>query len=237
MKEQHFFYTPEPLCGELPEEETGHAVRVLRLKENDEMWLMDGAGSFYKARITETDKRRCLYEITETLPQEKTWNGHLHLAVAPTKNIDRIEWLTEKAVEIGIDELTFLDCQYSERHKVKDERIKNIIVAAAKQSKKGWMPQYNGLMSFEDFIMKQKQIANGYLFICHCYEGKKTLLKTATRGGDAVVLIGPEGDFSMNEVKQAEECGAISVTLGNKRLRTETAALYAAACWQLNNEI
>ena len=233
MKEVRYFYTPEPMIGALPDDEAAHALRVLRLTEGDEIFLMDGKGSFYRAAITEATKKRCGYQIVETLPQTSQWKGHLHLAMAPTKNIDRTEWFAEKATEIGFDELTFLDCQFSERRVVKDERIEKILVSAMKQSRKAYLPQLNSMIPFCDFI---KRPFAGQKFICHCYDDHLPLLKDLlVSGEDAVVMIGPEGDFSIEEVKAAEAAGFQSVSLGKSRLRTETAALVAVHLMNLVN--
>lgn len=236
MKEIRFFYNPTPETCELPTEEAEHALRVLRLQIGDEMWLMDGMGTFYRATITEATKKRCLYRIEESLPQNREWKGHLHLAVAPTKNIDRMEWLAEKATEIGFDELTFLDCHNSERKIVKAERIEKILVSAMKQSHKSELPRFNGMVKFSDFIKKLSDDNLSNRFICHCHEGEKSLLKNTLSEGNAVVLIGPEGDFSVEEVKMAENNGFHSVTLGKSRLRTETAALVAVNIMHMWNE-
>ena len=233
MKEVRYFYTPEPMSGALPDDEAAHALRVLRLAEGDEIFLMDGKGTFYRAAITEATKKRCGYQIVETLPQTPQWKGYLHLAMAPTKNIDRTEWFAEKATEIGFDELTFLDCQFSERRVVKDERIEKILVAAMKQSRKAYLPHLNSMMPFSEFI---KRPFSGQKFICHCYDDHLPLLKDLlTPDEDALVMIGPEGDFSIDEVKAAEAAGFQSVSLGKSRLRTETAALVAVHLMNLVN--
>ncbi len=227
----HVFYTPEILTNpELPEEEAGHCLRVLRLTTGDEVMLTDGQGSFYKAVISAASGKRCQVRIIETLPQEKGWTGHLHVAMAPTKNMDRTEWFAEKATEIGFDELTFLNCRYSERKVIKTERIEKILVSAIKQSLKANKPILNEMTPFDRFIT---QDFAGQKFIAHCYPGEKTLLKDAVRPGeDAVVLIGPEGDFSEEEVAKALAAGFRPISLGKSRLRTETAAL--VACHTLN---
>lgn len=234
MKEQRFFYTPEPQAGILPDDEAVHAVRVLRLTPGEEIYLMDGKGTFYSAVIDEASKKRCTYHITDTSPQPRLWGGHLHLAMAPTKNIDRTEWFAEKATEIGFDELTFLDCQFSERRMIKDERIEKILVSAMKQSHKPTLPRLNPMTPFDTFI-------NNYItcpkYICHCYSDELPLLRQQLDGqttGDALVLIGPEGDFSIDEVKRAEAAGFVSVSLGKSRLRTETAALVAVHLMHLH---
>lgn len=137
MKEERYFYVPNVTTNnQLPEEEAGHALRVLRLQSGDNMVLMDGKGTFYHAIVTLASHKKCSYEIQETLPQEKTWSSQIHLAIAPTKNIDRIEWLAEKVTEIGFDELSFLHCTFSERKMLRQDRIEKIVVSAAKQDSK-----------------------------------------------------------------------------------------------------
>lgn len=222
----HTFYTPNIMASaELPEEEAAHCLRVLRLTVGDEILLTDGKGFFYKAQIDGIDGKRCHVKIVETIEQVPLWKGHLHLAMAPTKNIDRTEWLAEKATEIGFDELTFLDCRFSERKVVKNERIEKIVVSAVKQSLKARKPQVNEMIGFTRFI---RQNFPGQKFIAHCYEGDKPLLQDVLDAdADALVMIGPEGDFSPEEVRQAEEAGFQAVSLGRSRLRTETAALVA----------
>lgn len=231
----HVFYTPDIATSpELPEEEAGHCVRVLRLSLGDEIMLTDGKGSFYKAVISAASGKRCQVRITETIPQEKAWNGWLHIAMAPTKNMDRIEWFAEKATEIGLDELTFLNCRYSERKVIKTERIEKILVSAVKQSLKAAKPVLNEMTDFNKFITRDFK---GQKFIAHCYEGEKPLLKDVLHpGGDALVMIGPEGDFSEEEVAKAIAAGFQPVSLGKSRLRTETAALVASHTLNLLNQ-
>lgn len=236
MKEIRYFYVPDAArVTELPDEEAVHAVRVLRMTAGDEMMLMDGEGTFYRAQVTLTSQKHCLYEIVESLPQERQWQGRVHLAIAPTKLMDRIEWMTEKAVEVGIDELSFLDCQFSERRSLKLPRIEKIVVSAVKQSRKAYMPQLNDLESFKTFV---KRHSTGRRYIAHCYgEVARVNLFDELRKGsadeDALVLIGPEGDFSIDEVRMAVEAGFVSVDLGKSRLRTETAGLSAVMMMQL----
>ena len=161
MKEVRFFYVPNASSvNELPEEEAQHAVRVLRMEMGDEMMLMDGEGIFYRAIVTEATKKRCLYRIEETLPQERQWQPHLHLAMAPTKNMDRTEWFAEKATEIGFDELTFLRCRWSERTVIKTERVEKILVSAMKQSHKAWKPILNEMVDFIAFLQEIKEREN-----------------------------------------------------------------------------
>ena len=223
----HVFYTPDIQShAELPEEEAAHAVRVLRLQTGDEVTLTDGKGNFYRAEISTATNKRCLVNLLETIPQTPLWSGHLH--------IDRTEWFAEKATEIGFDELTFLNCRFSERKVIKTERIAKILISAIKQSLKARLPQLNEMTDFNKFI---SQPFNGRKFIAHCYEGDKPLLKDIVRKGeDALVLIGPEGDFSEEEVKKAIENGFEPISLGRSRLRTETAALVACHILNLQNQ-
>lgn len=240
MKEARYFYVPNATeDNELPTDEAIHAIRVLRLKIGDDIFLIDGKGTFYEAVVTLANSKHCLYKITQTLVQNKTWKGHIHLAIAPTKDISRIEWLVEKATEIGFDEISFLNCQFSERKNLRIDRIERIVISAMKQSRKAWKPIVNNMLSFEDFMQKE---VIGQKFICHCYnEIEKTdFFSNINNSGlfeDITVLIGPEGDFSINEVHQALQQQYKSTTLGNSRLRTETAGLAAVLMANLANRI
>lgn len=240
MKEARYFYVPNATeHNELPTDEAIHAIRVLRLKIGDDIFLIDGKGTFYEAVVTLANSKHCLYKITQTLVQNKTWKGHIHLAIAPTKDISRIEWLVEKATEIGFDEISFLNCQFSERKNLRIDRIGRIVISAMKQSRKAWKPIVNNMLSFEDFMQKE---VTGQKFICHCYnEIEKTdFFSNINNSGlfeDITVLIGPEGDFSINEVHQALQQQYKSTTLGNSRLRTETAGLAAVLMANLANRI
>ena len=231
----HLFYTPDiSTTLELPQDEAAHALRVLRLVEGAEVMLTDGQGSFFRSEIDVISGKRCYMRIVETITPTPLWKGHLHLAMAPTKNMDRIEWFAEKATEIGFDELTFLNTRYSERKVIKTERIEKILVSAIKQSLKANKPVLNEMIDFNKFIA---QDFKGQKFICHCYEGEKKLLKEAIiPGEDALILVGPEGDFSEEEVAKAIEAGFQPVSLGKSRLRTETAALVAAHTLNLFNQ-
>lgn len=239
MKEIRFFYVPSAAeLTELPMEEAMHALRVLRLKSGDEMFLMDGVGNFYRAEVTIAATKRCMYEIKEVLPQEKSWKGNIHIAIAPTKMMDRVEWFCEKATEFGIDEMTFLNCKFSERKVMRTVRLDKIVVSAVKQSHKPWKPRLNAMMPFKDFVTAKRE---GRKYIAHCNEeidrkdffSEVYSLASSLEGDDVTVLIGPEGDFSIEEVKLAIENGYESVTLGTSRLRTETAALSATMMAQL----
>lgn len=243
MKEVRYFYVPDAAHqGELPAEEATHALRVLRLKAGDEIFLMDGEGSFCRAEVSMASSKHCLYDIREIMPQKRAWRGRVHLAIAPTKMMDRIEWMAEKATEIGFDEISFLHCKFSERKQLRVDRIEKIVVSAVKQSHKAWKPVVNELVSFKEFIETPR---TGRKFICHCYEEveKQDLFGLLMQSGgraseakageddesceDITVLVGPEGDFSIDEVRLALEYGYESVSLGTSRLRTETAGLVA----------
>ena len=240
MKETRFFYVPDAETQqELPSDEASHAVRVLRLKEGDELMLMDGKGCFYRAVVTVASNHHCLYRILEKQPQPPQWQGHVHLAIAPTKMMDRMEWMTEKATEVGFDELSFLDCQFSERRNLKLERIRKIVVAAVKQSHKAYMPEVNDMTPFKPFIASHTA---GHRYIAHCYQEVARVnlfdeLCQLQPSDDAMVLIGPEGDFSIDEVRSAVSAGFVSVDLGKSRLRTETAGLSAVMMMQLAKQI
>jgi 16S rRNA (uracil1498-N3)-methyltransferase len=237
MKEARYFYVPDAAhAHELPADEASHAVKVLRLTAGDEMMLMDGQGNFYRAVVIVASNHHCMYDIQETQPQERPWQGHIHLAIAPTKLMDRTEWMVEKAVEIGVDEMTFLDCQFSERRVVKTQRLEKIAVSAMKQSRKAWKTEIHEMTSFNDFITTPR---SGYQYIAHCYEEVERSflfeqMKTLAPTEDVTILIGPEGDFSIDEVRNAIGKGYQSVHLGSSRLRTETAGLSAVMMAQLS---
>ena len=230
MKEIRFFYVPEAgKVQELPTEEATHALRVLRMRTGDEMYLMDGQGVFYHAEVGMTTNKKCFYLIRETLPQEKTWRGRIHLAIAPTKMMDRIEWMAEKATEIGFDELDFLDCKFSERKTLRTDRVERIVVSAMKQSHKAHKPMVGEMEPFGDFVVRPRE---GRKFIAHCYAEieRKDLfatLQTIAPEEPVTVLVGPEGDFSIDEVRLAMTHGYEPISLGRSRLRTETAGLSA----------
>lgn len=236
MKEERYFYVPNAgQTNELPETEAQHATRVLRLKEGDRMWIVDGQGTLSEAEVTLASNKHCLYNILSSQTIEKTWSGRIHLAIAPTKMIDRMEWMVEKATEVGFDEISFLDCQFSERHTLRIDRIEKIVVSAMKQSHKAWMPRINTLTDFQSFVQAPR---SGRKFIAHCYnEHERTDFFDAVYGAastdDITILVGPEGDFSVKEVEQALSAGFTPITLGESRLRTETAGLSAVMMAQL----
>jgi len=253
VKEERYFYVPcAATLTELPQEEAQHAIKVLRLREGDTIFLMDGKGTFYRAEVSMVSNKHCAYDIIETIPQERSWKNHLHIAMAPTKMMERTEWMAEKATEIGIDEFSFLECQFSERRTLRSDRIDKIVVSATKQSRKAWKPVVNDMQSFRSFV---EQPRKGLKFICHCYneiERKdlfETLKSLESLGSlkdtkvpvpvpvNITVLVGPEGDFSLDEVRLAMQHGYISTSLGSQRLRTETAALSAVMIMQLSQRL
>lgn len=203
----------------LPAEESKHITKVLRKKEGDNLNFTDGKGHLLIAEITNSDTRKTQVRIIEKYPKEKQHNYYLHIAIAPTKNIDRFEWFLEKSCEIGIDEITPIICERSERKIIKIERCNRILLSAMKQSLKYHLPKLNEGTSFQDFIKKDFK---GSKYIAHCKEGKKTEIK---KGNRTLILIGPEGDFSSTEIKIALQNQFKAIELGNSRLRTETAGI------------
>lgn len=232
------FYAPECTSSEgtkqLSEEESQHAVKVLRLKEGDNIIVVNGAGGYYKARITNSHHKRCEFEIIDAFEHFGKRDYRLHIAIAPTKNIERLEWFIEKVTEIGIDEITPVICRYSERKLIKPERLEKIIVSAAKQSLKAYFPKLNTVCNFNEFI---KNYSASQKYIAHCYDTDKTTFKNILQKKDNVlVLIGPEGDFSTEEVELAIKNGFSPISLGESRLRTETAGIVACHTVSLINQ-
>ena len=216
--------TPAQTTYQLSEEESKHAVRVLRLAMGDAVELLDGRGGHYQAEIAEANPKRCQLRIThhETVAPRPYF---AHVAVAPTKNLDRMEWFVEKAVEIGVERISFLRCARSERRELKLERLEKIAISALKQSGQAWLPQLDEMQDFAAFVA---EVMPNTTFIAHLEEGERTALaQVAGTGPGCCVLIGPEGDFTPQEIALARAKGILPVTLGNSRLRTETAALAA----------
>ncbi|MCH4895848.1 16S rRNA (uracil(1498)-N(3))-methyltransferase [Marinilabiliaceae bacterium JC040] len=229
----HLFYTPD-IEGKrytLDKTESRHCVRVLRLKEGDKIQLIDGKGGFYTAEIIDGNQNSCTVECIETIKEYGKRDYKIEIGIAPTKNIDRIEWFMEKSTEIGMDVFTPLLCDHSERKQVKHERLERIITSAVKQSLKAYHPRLNEMTKFMDFIKAEHK---GQKFIAHCEEGEeKNLFQDVYKAkSDVCILIGPEGDFSPKEIKAAKEAGFQEISLGNSRLRTETAGL--VACHTVN---
>jgi 16S rRNA (uracil1498-N3)-methyltransferase len=228
------FYTPdiEPSHPQyfLSEEESKHAIRVLRLEAGDKVQLIDGRGGFYDAQIQDAHPKRTILNITSVTPNFNKRNHYLHIAVAPTKNIERLEWFLEKATEIGVDEISLIITQRSERKEVKVDRLNKIITAAIKQSLKAYHPVLNDAVKLNQLLT---QPFDGQKFIAHCEAGEKfDLRREIISNSRYLVLIGPEGDFSPAEIELALESDFKPITLGEARLRTETAAL--EACFEVN---
>ncbi len=206
-------------------EESKHIVRVLRKKENDILYITNGKGFLFNAQITIVNDKKCVAKIVAIQEKKKPWNYYLHIAIAPTKNNNRLEWFLEKATEIGIDEITPIICQNSERRTVKTDRLDKIVQSAMKQSLKFTLPKLNEPIKYNDFI---KQEFNGKVCIAHCENSEKSLLKKIIKPNEVItILIGPEGDFSIPEIQLASENKFIPISLGDSRLRTETAGLVA----------
>jgi len=230
------FYSPNIRhTHQLPDQESQHCVKVLRMKEGDKLTVTDGEGFFYDCTLIQAHHKNCMISINGEIPQPKSWNFNLQIAFAPTKNIDRIEWFAEKATEIGIDRFSPLLCRFSERKELKTERLEKIVVSAMKQSQQAVIPVIDDMISFEKFI---QQPFNGHKFIAHCYPSEKVFLaQTYRKGENALVLIGPEGDFSEEEVQKAIDFGFKPVSLGENRLRTETACLVATHIIHIINNL
>ena len=207
----------------LTPEESWHCCKVLRCKAGDQIHIIDGLGAFYKGELITATEKQCVAHITEGPTYQTKRNYYLHLAIAPTKQMDRIEWMVEKAVEIGIDELSFLKCKNSERVNIKIDRVKKIVESAVKQSKQALIPKVNDLEEFKKVTTSLADIK----LIAHCEEGVKSELKSLEfKDKKILVLVGPEGDFTKEEIELAKGAGFKPVSLGDTRLRSETAGLY-----------
>ena len=216
-----------------PKDESKHIVKVLRKQEGDNLNITNGKGFLFSAKIIEANHNKCKAKIT-AVEQERDKKYHIHLAVAPTKMNDRFETFLEKATEIGLDKITPIICDHSERKVVKINRFERVLQSAMKQSLHYSMPEISEAISFQEFIQQEQ---NEQKFIAHCEENeKKSLQKELEPGKNYTILIGPEGDFSSEEIKSAIKAGFVPVTLGNTRLRTETAAIVAAHTAALINE-
>lgn len=229
----HIFYTPDITQNSytLNEEESKHCVRVLRLTIGDIVNLVDGKGGFYTAEITSDNPKKVSLSVLKVETEFHKRNHYLHIAVAPTKNIDRIEWFLEKATELGIDEITPVITDRSERRVVKEDRLNKVITSAVKQSIKAYHPKLNDAISFEAFL---REPFDGHRLIAHCIDNgeKQYISKLVAPHQKYLILIGPEGDFTPNEVDLALNKGFKALTLGDNRLRTETAAL--SVCFEIN---
>lgn len=232
------FYSPDihsqPV---LDETESQHCCRVLRKKEGDHIRVTDGKGTVYECEITDAHPRHTMLRIIGETHTEKVWNCRITVAVAPAKNIDRLEWLLEKLVEVGVDEIVFLKCDRSERKVVKTERLRKIVDSAMNQSLKTYRPELTELTDFRRFVDSRTE-SNRFVGYCDDNTERRDFSdEYLAKGGDVVIMIGPEGDFSPAEIGYAVEKGFIPVTFGNNRLRTETAALYGVQAVHIINHL
>lgn len=236
LEHMHIFYTPDikGATYTLDETESKHCIRVLRLEKDDEITLVDGHGGFYTAEIIDPNPKRCAVKVVHAELNYGLRNFQVHIAIAPTKNIERIEWFLEKATEIGINRITPLLCQHSERKEIKHDRLEKVTVSAMKQSLKAYLPQLDEMTKFSNFI---QQPFDGQKFIAHCEEQHRDLLKNVLKPANSyLILIGPEGDFSPEEIKLALDAGFVPVSLGESRFRTETAGVVACHTFNLLND-
>ncbi|HNW98180.1 MAG TPA: 16S rRNA (uracil(1498)-N(3))-methyltransferase [Bacteroidales bacterium] len=218
----------------LSEEESKHAVKVMRAVKGDNLFITNGQGKLFKTVIEDISPKKSILKIIEEIKEASQPKYHLHIAIAPTKNHDRLEWFAEKATEIGISEITPVICEHSERRSINHERLERIVIAAMKQSQRLYLPKINPEISFRDFI-EMKFDSNKYIASC-VDEDKKSLQNIYKAGEDVIVIIGPEGDFSTNELSNAIKNNFIPVSLGSNRYRTETAALLACSTIMFLNE-
>ncbi|MFC2090277.1 16S rRNA (uracil(1498)-N(3))-methyltransferase [Bacteroidota bacterium] len=224
----NIFYKPHINADHivLDPKESAHCIKVLRSKKGDRVYLIDGRGGYYEAEIVEDDPRACRISIVSSQFDYQPLNYELHLAVAPTKSMDRFEWFIEKATEIGITSITPIQCSRSERKNIRKDRIEKVMIAAAKQSVKAYFPDIQELTPFADWV-KQHRGKAGY--IAHCMDGQKTDIRQIPVHESLYIAIGPEGDFTPEELKLAQGCGFESMSLGAFRLRTETAAVFVCS--------
>ncbi|MDO5760575.1 MAG: 16S rRNA (uracil(1498)-N(3))-methyltransferase [Bacteroidota bacterium] len=218
----------------LNKEESSHVVRVMRMKEGEKLFLSNGSGYFFEAEILEAHPSHCVLNVLSKQEGEDKRDFNIHLAIAPTKNIDRIEWLVEKATEIGVDEITFLLCEHSERKVVNTQRLEKIVISAMKQSLKSFKPIINPIIDFKNFVAKVKA---DYKLLAHCSGEDRRLIKDiCSPKASYLILIGPEGDFSEKEILLAKEKDFAFISLGTQRLRTETAGLYSLSSLHYINQ-
>ena len=217
--------------------ETRHCIQVLRKKPGDEILFTDGIGRIFKGRISSVGKKEFAATIMAEETQAKRPSVDLHIAIAPTKNNDRLEWFLEKATELGISEITPLICANSERKKLRLDRLQKILIAAMKQSFRAFLPKLNAPEPFNDFIQKSETGTELDRFMAHCRSDELPhLFHNSQRSKNVLILIGPEGDFDLTEIENAEKCGFVSVSLGPSRLRTETAGIAAVHIVNLKNQ-
>lgn len=221
----------------LPESDSGHAVRVLRLQIGDEVTVVDGVGHRYTCRLVDNHPKRARVAIISTEDVKPVWSYDITIAVAPTKNMDRMEWLVEKLVEIGVNRIVPLKCRHSERKEIKVERLEKIAVSAMKQSLKATLPTIDEMTPIATFLAEMKnRECQKFMGYCDDAVQRRLLARSLRPATDTVIMIGPEGDFSPEEVATAIDAGFVPVTLGDNRLRTETAALVGADTCHIINQ-
>lgn len=231
------FYAPDIVSSRfLPESDSQHCCKVLRMQSGDEIEIVDGTGSLYRCRIVSANHKRTEVEIIERIDMPPVWNFDITVAVAPTKHLDRMEWLVEKLVEIGVNRIVPVKCMRSERKEIKVERLEKIAVSAMKQSLKAVLPTIDEMMPLPKFLSSVSEDVQRFVAYCDDRVERKLLAREYRPGASAAVLIGPEGDFSPEEIRMALDAGFIPVTLGDNRLRTETAALVACDTFHIINQ-
>lgn len=233
----NLFYCPEILSTNyLKDKEAAHCINALRLKINDNIFITDGIGNLHTAKIINISNKMVFINIINTENNYAALPYHLHIAISITKNSDRIEYFAEKTTEIGISEISFINCRHSERKNINIERIKRIVEAAMKQSYKAFHPKINKITNYKDFM--NNNFTEKHKFIAHCHSDKKSFLgNNIIKNSSYLIIIGPEGDFSEEEINIAKENNFIPVSLGNARLRTETAAIYTSSIISVINNL
>ena len=232
------FYAPDiETTGLLPESDSAHCCRVLRMKEGDDVEVIDGKGHRFHCTIVEAHPKRTALEIISKSDLPNHWGVQITLAVAPTKHADRMEWMLEKAVEIGIDRVVLLKCARSERKLMKTERLEKVMISAMKQSLKGVLPVIEDMTDYRSFVASVSDRCQKFFGYCDAAYPRREFVRNCRPGEDVVIMIGPEGDFSKEEVEFAVDHGFIPVTFGESRLRTETAALYGVTAVHIVNQL
>ena len=226
----NIFYAPDAVLNQhvvLDEQESFHITRVLRKKVSEELFVFDGKGNLFDGRISAIGKKDVTVHLVRWMEKVESDRPKLHIAIAPPKNIDRFEWFLEKATEIGVSEIVPLICERTEKQQLKMERLNGILISAMLQSQQAWLPVLQPAIKYIDYVTQAKADESLQKFIAHCEEDKKTLLSNIQPTVNNTILIGPEGDFTHKEIELAIECGFEPVSLGQTRLRTETAAMVA----------
>lgn len=234
------FFAPEiEINPVLPESDSQHAIRVLRMGLGDRLDAVDGRGHRFVCRILDPHPKHTLIEIVERMDMPLPWNYHISVAVAPTKNMDRMEWLVEKLVEIGVNRIVPLRCQRSERKEIKVERLNKIAISAMKQSLKSVLPAIDGMTDIKTFVQSANNASTAQKFVGYCSDEieRRLLAKECRPNADTIILIGPEGDFTPDEIAITLAAGYIPVTMGSNRLRTETAALVGCDTVHVVNQL